>query len=165
MTRFINIPDYTDFFKTIKLSLNNFSVEMGVTAYSYFADKLFISSKNKHTVLSNLLNTNTGKDLKVRELLLLLDNLQGHEKPILDYICNRYGFVCSLNVKENNETNENIKDLLLKISGSNGSIINDYISFNSDDELDDNEVNQLLKASYNIRALLNQFEQDLKEKI
>lgn len=167
MTRFVKIPEYEDFFKALKQTLNNYAIEIGVSVYEYFADKVFIESQNRRVVFSNLLNPGTGKDLKVRELLLLLDNCPEHQKPLLDYLCNRYDLICSLKAYNDSKTTEyeNIKDLLIGIAGSNGSIFNDYLDYISDDELDNDEIKSLIKTSYQTRALLNQFEEDLRKRL
>ena len=96
MTRFINIPEYEDFFKSLKETLNNYAISINKTTYTYFAEKLFIKGQNAKHSFGNLINPNTGKDLKTRELILLLDNCPEHQKPVLDFLCNRYDFICSI---------------------------------------------------------------------
>ena len=164
MSRFINISEYEDFFKSLKLSLKQFGIKFNVTPYQYFADKLFIKGENKSSMFSSLLNLNTGKDLKVRELLSLLDTLGEDGEPVLDYLCNRYGFVCSAKFVGDEHNEENIKDLLLKIGASNGRILNDYIDFNDDNYLDLKELKELLIKTDKTISLLTQFKLDLETK-
>lgn len=165
MTRFTYIPEYEDFFISLKLSLSNYAVEFGVTAYQYFAEKLHIKGVNNSTSLSNLINPNTGKDLKTRELILLMDNLQEHSKPILDYLCNRYGFVCSASAKSANTSIDNLKDILLDISSSDGLLVSEFLECIKDDELVDYEKKQLIKSSYKTRSKLIKFENLLGSQI
>jgi hypothetical protein len=163
MTRFIYIPEYEDFFKSLKLSLSEFGNEYNVTPYSHFAEKLHIKGNNKTSQFSNLINPYTGKDLKVRELILTGDNLHGHQKHFLDYLCNRWGYICSEKAQyEKYNEYENIKDIIIKIGGSNGSIFSDFIAYTSDNELDNNEIKSLIDDSYRTRALLAEFEENLK---
>ena len=169
MNRIDLIPEHEDFFKSLKLTLNEFANEYNVSTYEYFGNKLHFKS-NAGVQLSNLLNSNTNKDLKVRELITLLDNSSTHQAPVLNYLCNRYNFACS-NIKDCNESNtnkqnvkdENIKDLLINIAGSNGNLSNDFLNFHSDGLIDELEKEKLIKDSYESIAILFEFINNLKK--
>jgi hypothetical protein len=166
MTRFINIPEYEDFFKSLKLALHNFATAHNVNTNRYFADVLFIGGNNKETTFNNLLSMNTGKDLKARELFLLLDSIGTDRKIFLDFLAKRYDLVCSNTATTQKSKNEeNIKDLLLLIGGSAGNIFNSFIAYNEDNKLTGAELKELIKISYQSRALLNEFENNLKLKL
>ncbi len=165
MSRLSKIPKNQELLSVIKLSILEFNNEHRTTNL-HFASKLHFVSANASIQFNNLLQTFNEKYIKVDELLILCDNLGTHSKPILDFICNRYGYVCSLRAtNETNTKDENIKDLLLAIGGSNGSLFSDYLCFNSDCKLDEKEIKSLIDTAYRTRALINQFEQDLKERL
>jgi len=162
MSRLSNIPKNQDFLKALKLATHEFKQEHNVTDL-YFADKLHFKSKNSQIQYNNLLQLFNEKYIKVDELIILLDNLGSHNKIILDHLCNKYGYVCSL--KATNETitkSENIKDQLIAIGGSNGTLFSNFIDYNSDNKLDKTEIKDLMATAYRTRALINQFEDDLK---
>lgn len=167
MTRFVNIPEHEDFFKALKLTLNNYSIAHGVTTYQHFAGVLHIKGNNASSTFSNLMNPGTGKDLKCREFITVLDNAPEHQKPTLDWLCNRYDHICTKKAENVTQTSriENIKEILLNISGANGNLCSDFINFNSDNELTENELNQLLMASYQARVLLVEFENNIKAEL
>lgn len=54
---------------------------------------------------------------------------------------------------------------MLSIGGSAGNIFNTFIASNEDKKLDEQELKELIKLSYNTRALLNEFEDNLKIKL
>ncbi len=163
MSRLSKIPKNQDLISVIKLSILEFNNEHNTTNL-HFASKLHFTSSYASIQFNNLLQPFNEKYLKLDELLLLCDNLGTHSKHILDFLCDRYGYVCSLKASNETDTkNENIKDLLLAIGGSNGSLFSDYLCFNSDYKLDKKEIRSLLGTAYRTRALINQFETDLKE--
>ncbi len=166
MTRINNIPRNDDFYKALKLMLNKFATEHGVTTSNYFADVLHISGNNKDNTFLNLLNVGTGKYLKLDEFLVLLDNGGSHKKIVLDYLCQKHNLVCSHTaITPKSKNQESIKDLLLTIGGSAGNIFNTFVEYNQDNKLTKSELQELIKISYNARALLNEFENNLKMKI
>jgi len=145
MTRNIFIPDYIDFYKVLKQVLNNYSISIGATTNQHFADVLHIKGDNKSSAFSNLINVGTGKYLKTNELLLLLDNTPEHQKPVLDYICNRYGFTCNESAKRLNTNNDNLKDMLLNITANDGALISDFQISIQDEELTIEEIDRQLE--------------------
>ncbi|BFU77168.1 hypothetical protein ALC152_03830 [Arcobacter sp. 15-2] len=161
MARAFQLIKNQDFIKTLKFSLLQFENEFNITANQHIANKLGFKTSAQFT---NLLQPFNEKYMKVDELFLILDNLDTHSKHILDYICHRYGFVCSSKATAENNTIDNTKDLLLSIGGSNGSLFNDFLLSIQDKHLDLEEIENLEKKAYQTRALLNQFEHDLKEK-
>lgn len=103
------------------------------------------------------------KSFKITDLELILDNLdQPHQKLILDYLCNRYGFVCSESAEANKTNNDNIKDMLIVLSAKNGNLANCYINSIEDNILSDEEIEVLLSLSYETRQKLINFETTLK---
>lgn len=166
MTRFAYIPEYEDFFKALKLSLHGFARSLGVNSNRYFADILGIKGVNKENSFNSLLNPNTGKDLKARELFLLLDTLGNeYSKDFFNFLALRYDFVVSDKATSQTINQDNIKDLMLSIGGSTGNIFNTFITSNNDNKLDELELKELIKLSYTSRALLNEFEDNLKMKL
>jgi len=161
MARAFPLQKSQDFIKTLKFSLLQFENEFNITANQHIANKLGFKTSAQFT---NLLQPFNEKYMKVDELFLVLDNLDTHSKHILDYICHRYGFVCSPKATIEKNTIDNTKDLLLSIGGSNGSLFNDFLLSIQDKHLDLEEIENLEKKAYQTRALLAQFEHDLKEK-
>ena len=142
--------------------INNFGVEHGVTGSQYFADILSITGHNKNNTFLNLINFNTGKYLKVDELLLILDNAGTHQKILLDYLCSKYNFTCSHIARTQTSSTDNIKDLLLSIGAQSGDIFKSFLEYSQDNDLSSQEIKELIKISYQSRALLNEFESNLK---
>jgi hypothetical protein len=162
MTRFVNIPEYEDFFKNLKLALHNFSVEHNVTTNQHFADVLCIKGLNKHQMFASLLNPSTGKDLKVRELILLLDNLTSDtQKDVLDFLAKRYGFIVSESVVAANTT-DSLKDILLNINSINGDVSKEYLLSIRDNEISKSELDTISKLLYQARAVIREFELKLE---
>jgi len=162
MSRLSNIPKNLEFLKALKLSTHEFKQEHNVTDL-YFANKLHFKSKNAQIQYNKLLQPFNDKYIKVDELLLLLESLGSHNKIILDFLCDRFGYVCSTKAKDETIIEiESIKDQLLKIGGSNGTLFSNFINYNSDNKLDIDEIDDLLNISYRTRAMINQFEHDLK---
>lgn len=162
MTRFVHIPEYEDFFKNLKVALHNFSVEHNVTTNQYFAYVLNIQGVNKHQMFVSLLNPNTGKDLKVRELILLLDNLTPDtQKIVLDFLAKRYGFVVSESATPANSA-EHLKDILLNINSISGDVSKEYLLAIRDNEITKSEVDNISKLLYQARAVIKEFELKLQ---
>lgn len=106
-------------------------------------------------------NDNT-KEFKLSDLEIILSNLDTqHKKPILDYLCQSHGFICSSAANSNNDL-ENLKDTLLNISTSHGLLASQYLEAIKDEEITQNELEALLKASYNVRQILANFENTLR---
>ncbi|RLA83630.1 MAG: hypothetical protein DRG78_03850 [Epsilonproteobacteria bacterium] len=148
-----------DLLKAINLALFEFSNEFNVTSSKHFSNKLGFKNSSQFT---NMFQLHNEKYIKVDELLKLMDNLGAHNKIILDFLCSRYDYTCSISANESC-TNETLKDLLLSISGDNGSLINRFKTAISDNNIDDEEKQQLLNESNQIRSLLVEFENQLKE--
>jgi hypothetical protein len=162
MTRFVHIPEYEDFFKNLKVALHNFSVEHNVTTNQYFADVLNIQGVNKHQMFASLLNPNTGKDLKVRELILLLDNLTPDtQKIVLDFLARRYNFTVSESATPANSA-EHLKDILLNINSISGDVSKEYLLAIRDNEITKSEVDNISKLLYQARAVIKEFELKLQ---
>lgn len=156
MTRFIHIPEHEDFFKSLKLTLNNYAISIGSSTNQHFADVLHIKGDNKSSAFSNLINAGTGKDLKCREWLTLLDNCPEYQKANLDYICNRYGFICSESSKT--QSNENFEELFLKIADINGDLAKEYLQAKEDGVIDKQEQKNIDDLMYQFRALIKSYE-------
>ena len=165
MSRLKKIPKNQDLISSIKLATFEFKNEHNVSDL-YFANKLHFQGANAVSQYTNLLQSFNDKYIKVDELLLLLDTLGSHSKIVIDFLSNKYGFVCSQKATNDKQDTkyENIKDLLLNISASHGNVVNEFITANVDLIIDKEECDSLLEKSYQVRALLNQFEFDLKEK-
>lgn len=104
------------------------------------------------------------KSFKITDLELILDNLDTpHQKLILDYLCQRYNFVCSMSAQADKINDDNIKDMLIKLSAKNGNLANCYINSINDDILTDDEIEHLLSLSYMTRQNLINFENVLKK--
>lgn len=103
------------------------------------------------------------KSFKITDLELILNNLdQSHQKLILDYLCQRYGFVCSESAQADKVNDDNIKDMLIQLSAKNGNLANCYINSMTDNCLGDDEIEELLNLSYETRQKLISFETTLK---
>jgi len=161
MARSFQLQKSQDFIKTLKFSLLQFENEFNITANQHIANKLGFKTSAQFT---NLLQPFNEKYMKVDELFIILDNIDGHSKHILDYLCNRYNLVASPKATTVPNNIDNTKDLLLSIGGSNGSLFNDFLLSIQDKHLDLEEIENLEKKAYQTRALLNQFEHDLIEK-
>ena len=161
MARSFQLQKNLDFLKTFKFALHQYELEFNITSNQHMADKLGFKSSSQFT---NLLQSYNEKYIKVDELFLCMDNLGNHTKPILDYMCNKYGYVCTPKATKENNSIDNTKDLLLMIGGANGNLFNEFLHSMQDKKLDLEEIENLLKKSYQTRALLTQFEHDLKEK-
>jgi len=161
MARAFPLQKSQDFIKTLKFSLLQFENEFNITANQHIANKLGFKTSSQFT---NLLQPFNEKFLKVDELFICMDNLGTHTKPILDFICNKYDHVCTPKAIKENNSIDNTKDLLLMIGGANGNLFNEFLHSMQDKKLDLEEIESLVKKSYQTRALLTQFEHDLKEK-
>jgi hypothetical protein len=103
------------------------------------------------------------KSFKITDLEIILDNLdQPHQKLILDYLCQRYDFVCSSSAETDIIENDNIKDMLIALSAKNGNLANCYINSIQDDILTDDEIDELLSLSYETRQKLINLENVLR---
>ena len=161
MARAFQLIKNQDFIKTIKFSLHQYQNEFNITANQHISNKLGFKTPSQFI---NLLQPYNEKYMKVDELFLVLDNLDIHTKPVLDYICNKYDYVCIPKATAESNTIDNTKDLLLMIGGANGNLFNEFLESIQDKILDFEEIESLEKKAYQTRALLNQFEHDLKEK-
>ncbi|AXH10053.1 hypothetical protein AHALO_1687 [Malaciobacter halophilus] len=158
-----HIPFYEDFTKKIKLSLHNFGVNNSVTSNSYFANLLGFKGDNANTQFSNYVNGN-GKNFTTRELIRLIELMGNDSKPILDYMCDKAGFVCSERATPHKHI-EDIRDILQKFSIDNGLLNASFLNAIKDNNIDEEETKQLKELSYQFRARLLQFEFALSEKL
>lgn len=166
MNRFIYIPYFEDFFKSLKLALKNFGAIHNIKESQYFANKLGIEGLNASNMFIALLNAGTGKDLKVRELLHILDNLD-HEsqKIILDFLAIKYDFVLSETVETSNLNFKDLKDLLLKMQINQSDITEEYLDVFSDGVITSSEVKDLQMCIYTLQSYLREFENRIKTQI
>jgi len=111
MARAFPLNKNQDFLKTLKFSLLQFENEFNITANQHISSKLGFKTSSQFT---NLLQPYNEKYMKVDELFLTMDNLGDHNKHILDYLCNRYGYVCSLSATKE-ISNDNFQDIFLDI--------------------------------------------------
>lgn len=164
MSRLVkHIPFYEDFTKKLKLCLHNFGVNNSVTPNSYFSNLLGFKGDNSNTQFSNYVNGN-GKNLTTRELIRLIELMGEDSKPILDYMCDKAGFVCTQKATSHQHV-EDIRETLQKFSIDNGLLNASFLNAIDDDEIDDDEAKQLQELSYQFRARLVQFEFALGEKV
>jgi hypothetical protein len=162
MSRLKNILKNLDLLKKIKLAMLEFGNEFNVTPNQYFADKLHFKNLSASVQFSNLFQPHNEKYLKLDEFLIILDNLSSHRKIILDYLCNKYDYVCTPKAYNQTLNTENIRDLLLNISSKQGYLFQNYLNYASDNMLDSQEIEILLQNSYQARATITEFENNLK---
>ena len=161
MPRYLNKD--IGFLKALDFAFLEFESQFGKSATKFFSQKIGFNTSNQ---LSNKIQHFSIAHLNIDEVFIILDNLGKHKKIILDYICDKYDYVCSPKAKNEQATKyENIKDLLLKVTGNNGCLVNDFTDFNIDDELDKNELLALKKRSYGSRSTLVQFELELDKRL
>jgi len=160
MARSFPLQKNQDFLKSFNFALHQYKLEFNVTPNQHLANALGFKTSSQFI---NLLQPYNEKYMKVDELFLSMDNLGNHTKPILDFICSKYGFVCTPKAIKENISIDNTKDLLLLIGGANGNLFNEFLESMQDKKLDLEEIENLEKKAYKTRALLTQFEHDLKE--
>jgi hypothetical protein len=154
MARSFQLIKNQDFLKSFKFSLLEYQNEFNVISNQHFSNKL--GFKN-HSQFTNLTNEFSDKYIKVDELFLIMDNLGNHTKPILDYMCNRYGFLCTPSAPAE-KTNDNFQDIFLDIANIQGDLAKTYLEAMQDGNLDDEEYKQIDKLLYQFRALVKGYE-------
>jgi hypothetical protein len=155
------IPQYENFFKTLKFTLKEYGDKFNVSPNSYFADKLGFKSLNAETQFNQLLNT-SDKDLTVRELIFMFEILKEDSKPILDYFAKETNLICSITAKPLTHKEE-LQNCLMKFSIDNGLLNASYLKAIQDNEISSSELQELQELSYQTRSRLNQFEQLLED--
>lgn len=157
MSRLTNIPKNEDFIKTLKFSLKQFSDEYNVSAYSYFANKLHFKGDNARHQLSNLFTPANDRYLKVDELFILLNHLDEYKKPIIDFICNKYGYVCITKKICDFPGIEKLKDIVLEINSQTGLLthyFNEAMKDNEIDSIERDDLKKKIKSSIEFLTLL-----------
>lgn len=155
------IPQFEDFFKTLKLTLKDYGDKFNVSYASYFANKLGFTSSNAETQFNQLLNSNE-KDLTVRELIFLIKILKEDSKPFIDYLAKESNLIVSNKANKLNHFAE-IHHILMEFSIDNGMLNASYLKSIQDKKFTVDELNELLELSYQARSRLNQFEFMLQE--
>jgi len=156
MARTFPLTKNQDFLKSFNFALHQYKIEFNVIPNQLLAEKLGFKSSPQ---FSNLLQPYNDKYIKVDELFLCMDNLGSHTKPILDFICNKYGFVCTPSANKE-KSNDNFQDIFLDIANINGEIAKTYLEAMQDGTLDEDERKQLDKLLYQFRALVRGYEHD-----
>lgn len=164
-SRLDNLFDDESFLNILDTQMKLLASQKNVKTYPYFANKLGFNGVNAGQQLLNHFDTITPKYLKIIDFFLILDNLESHKKPVLDYICKKYNFVCSCPAQPTNKDYDNIKDLLIHLGGSNGNIYSKFHEYTKDNHLSNDEIDSLIDASYEARQELIQFENSLKQMI
>lgn len=150
------IPQYEDFFKSLKLSLKDYGDKFNVSYSSYFADKLGFKSSNAETQFNQFLNPSE-KDLSVRELIFLINILKEDSKPFMDYLAKESNLIVSNKANKINHFEE-LHQVLMKFSIDNGLLNASYLKSIQDKKFTKDELNELTELSYQARSRLNQFE-------
>ena len=153
--------------REILTSLKNAMYEYAfIRKYSYgtyFANLLGFHSRTKESSLANVINADGDKNLTLKEFIFVLDSLDTEQqKKVISSVGARYGFLVS-NESRPVVNNEELKDCLLNISAEHGKIISDFLLFNSDNYLDNDEKRELIKSISNTRSSLKSLENQLKQ--
>ena len=148
----------TRFLKTIDYSIIKFCDSLGFNK-TYFHQFLSCSEKQA----PKFLNPNDElKQLKVIDLLSILDNLDSkHRKIILDNLCQRYDFVCLDSAAAENN-NKSLEHILLEITSTNGDLSKEFINAINDNNISNDELEKLNFIAYHFRSLLRTFENKIK---
>jgi hypothetical protein len=157
MIRLDQIPHFDDFFKALKLTLTNFAISHNVTRDSYFANILSFKGENANINFNKLITpSNPNKNLTVRELLHLLDNTPEHNKEVLDYLCKRYGFVCSTSAQSKKE--DDIQNIFMDIADLTGDISKVVKEAKKDGKIDNSEKKIIDSYLYKLRSKIKGYE-------
>lgn len=159
MARAFQLQKNQDLLKAFNFALHQYKLEFNVTPNQHFASVLGFKTSSQFI---NLLQPYNEKFIKVDELFLCMDNLGNHTKPILDFICDKYGYVCTPKADSANCSLDNVKDSLLSISATNGAVVNSFISGNEDNHYDEDEINDTLNLIQKERSQLVCLEDKLK---
>jgi len=154
MARIFPLIKNQDFLKSFKFSLLEYQNEFNVVSNQHFSNKLGFKNPSQFT---NLTNEYSEKYIKVDELFLIMDNLGTHTKPILDFMCNRYGFVCTPSAIAENK-NDNFQDIFFDIANINGDLAKAYFEAMKDGVLDEEEHKKIDNLLYQFRALVKGYE-------
>jgi hypothetical protein len=156
---YTKIDNNSKFMNLINYTVTKFCDSLGFNRGYFF--QFLPYSENQ---LPKYFNPNDdNKVFKITDLELILDNLDTpHQKLILDYLCQKYGFVCSQSADIDTLQDDNIKDMLIALSASNGNLANCYINSVDDNVLSDEEIEELLNLSYKTRQQLINFENVLR---
>lgn len=164
MSRHTNISTYESFFNVLTQTMSSFAIKLNVTRNQYFANLLGFKTDSS---LSQHLSTNSNleKNISMRETISILDicNNEISIKPVLDHLCQRYGYICATpaTAKQNNN---NFEKLFMDISILLGDIAQSHQKFMSDGQLDIEEQKTLDKKLYQVRSLIKSYEFDTDSK-
>lgn len=142
------------FLKTIDYAILKFCDSLGFNKPYFFQ---FLTCSDKQA--PKFLNPNDEqKQLKVIDLLAILDNLDDeHRKIILDNLCQKYNFQC-LSTSPGVKTSQNLEHILLNITSTNGDLSKEFLLSIQDNNIDKQEKEKLNKIAYDLRSLLRTFE-------
>lgn len=162
MSRINYIPEYENFFKTVKFSINKYGKNNSITAFSHFADLLnFPQNNNSSSNFGKLLSPGTDKDLKVRELLLVLEELDHEKKYILDSMCKMFDYICIPAVDK--KPIVSFEKFFIDVSLISGKIAEKFQEFNKDNTIDNFESQELNSLMYDFRVLIRSYEFEVIE--
>jgi len=159
MARLFPLQKDQNFLKSFNFALHQYQLEFNVTANQHLANALGFKSPSQFI---NLLQPYNEKYIKVDELFLCMDNLGKHTKPILDFICNKYDYVCTPKAVIDNCTLDDVRDSMINIGAINGAVFSSFLDGTSDNNYDSNEIQKTLDLIYKEREQLVCLENKLK---
>ena len=158
--RLLTLPKDMNCIKAIKTAMMTFSDEYSVTSSKYLSDKI---NQSSISYLNSCLNQFESKFLKVDELIIIIQTLQSHSKPILDYLANLADYTVSKKADPNNISIENLKDNLISLSADNGLLLSTFQSASSDNLIDEDERQSIIRISNQLRSQLVAIENHLED--
>ena len=158
--RLLTLPKDMNFIKALKTAMMTFGNEFCVTPSKYISDKLNLTSISHINGCTNQIES---KFLKVDELIIIIQSLQSHSKPMLDYLANLAGYTVSLKANPNDLSIENLKDNLLSLTGDTGLLISTFQTASSDNHIDEDEKLLIRKISNQLRSQLVTIENHLED--
>ena len=151
-------PANEQFFKSLEVVLDLYSANKNLTRNIYFSQVL--GFKTEGAFSQHLTpHSNIEKNLTAREVLYMMDICKDFVKPVLDELCKKYGYVCSVPAVTD-QNNNNFEELFLKSANINGKLATTYLKAIEDGKISKDEAKQLNDLMYQFRALIRGYEFD-----
>ena len=164
------LPKHKFIYKAVAEAIDDFGDRHYITGRAHFAPLIGFRGKNGHIQLSSMLNTTSynpanPKRMGVDHLAVILEELddEGREH-ILEAIVGEYGFnLCKAPEAKNEPTDETrVLLMALGIESVHGSLAETLTEALEDGEIDDEERERIVKATFALRKAVRELEEALK---
>lgn len=164
MSRLSTIPKDEKLYTKLKYAFSKYDESFDLprgTCRKNITNKLGFKTVKE---FNNYLDLYENKFLRIEELFIIISCLDSEQqKLILDYLSQKYDFICNYSAVTDPTINNTLENILLNLSATNGSLIKNFLDAIQDKNINEYEKEALKDIAYNLRTLLVNFESRINE--